>query len=248
MDGWRSRRARLGIWSKPGTEEAPSSGSEIARDEIHLWCASLLRVDPALQALLDDDEVAAAARLRSATLRRRYLVRRAFRRTVLGRYARAGPSAIRYRAGPGGRPELAWSEEELEFNASDSDEVAVLAVTRGQTVGVDVEVIRPIGRLGLLIESSLDAQERATLATGADERAERFLALWAAKEALAKRDGLATELEPQEIPVELTPAASATWQPADGRDGVLVKTTCAGRALWVGVAAPRCTALRSFTF
>ena len=58
------------------------------------------------------------------------------------------PETLRFVRAPLGKPALLGETSGLEFNLSHADWCALLAVTRGRRVGVDVESIR-LGRGGM---------------------------------------------------------------------------------------------------
>src|SRR5947209_8170396 len=109
-------------------------------------------------------------------------------REVLARYLGASPDAIRIVAGPHGKPELAGGE--LSFNLSHSGDIALVAVARARSLGVDVERIDPRRDVSALARRALDpAAATAVLALPAAERPVAFHRAWARREALAKCAG-----------------------------------------------------------
>lgn len=78
-------------------------------------------------------------------LRDRHVARKAFCRLVLSRYLGLAPERIMFCRSPQGKPGLspALQTAGLQFNASSSGPLAVIAVARGIGVGVDVELVRP---------------------------------------------------------------------------------------------------------
>lgn len=64
-------------------------------------------------------------------------------REVLARYLDEEPDAIELRAGEHGKPALADPSSPLRFNLSHSGDLALVAVTQGREVGVDIQKIKP---------------------------------------------------------------------------------------------------------
>lgn len=64
-------------------------------------------------------------------------------RQVLARYLNEDPAEIELRTGEHGKPALADPAATLRFNLSHSGELALVAVTQGREVGVDVQKIKP---------------------------------------------------------------------------------------------------------
>ena len=158
---------------------------------VHLWLASVdSRPDEdALASVLDAHERARAARLRLERDRLRFVHRRAFVRRVLARYLGIAPAQIRIRTSSLGRPELAETCG-IHFNASHSDGVVAVTVTRGQPVGVDIERVRLVHD-ALDLAQGLFAQREVEWLRSIPEagRSRAFLMLWTRKESVVKAAG-----------------------------------------------------------
>jgi len=86
-----------------------------------------------------------------------------------------------------GKPRLASEPERLAFNLSHSGGLALVAVTRGREVGVDVEREKPGRDLAALAERALAPEDAAAVrAAGEEERAPLFYDLWTRHEARLK--------------------------------------------------------------
>jgi 4'-phosphopantetheinyl transferase len=86
-----------------------------------------------------------------------------------------------------GKPRLAAEPERLAFNLSHSGGLALVAVTRGLEVGVDVEREKPERDLVALAERALGAEDAAAVrGAGEEERARVFYGLWVRHEARLK--------------------------------------------------------------
>jgi 4'-phosphopantetheinyl transferase len=86
-----------------------------------------------------------------------------------------------------GKPRLATEPERLAFNLSHSGALALIAVTRGREVGIDVEREKPERDLAALAERALAPEDAAAVrAAGEEERAPLFYGLWARHEARLK--------------------------------------------------------------
>jgi 4'-phosphopantetheinyl transferase len=174
-----------------------SSGSPDTDARVHVWSAWLddVRPDAAALELLDGRERARAERFRAERDRDRYVARHAFLRRVLSGYLDEAPAAIEIRVTPAGRPSLdaRW---QLDISTSHDDGLAVIAVTRGGSVGIDVERVRPMDDALDLAESHLTTREQAWLAAHPAGPSRAFLELWTRKEAAVKAlgTGLATPL------------------------------------------------------
>ena len=95
-----------------------------------------------------------------------------------------------------GKPFVVGNED-LSFSLSHSGSVALLAVARGASVGIDVEAIRPRPNLQKLAARVLDPEALAAFRAADDsQQLVAFLQAWTAKEAYLKAIGLgiATDL------------------------------------------------------
>jgi 4'-phosphopantetheinyl transferase len=118
-------------------------------------------------------------------------------REVLGCYLGEEPAEIELQMGEHGKPALADSSSPLRFNLSHSGGLALVAVTHGREVGIDVERIRPRRGLPKLAERALDPSAAAAVrATLPAERSAAFHQAWTRREAIAKclGTGLGTPL------------------------------------------------------
>ena len=131
----------------PVTDVTPwalaASPPALGAGEVHAWCVDLdaAGADGGAEATgLSADERARAARFHFARDRVRFLRGRAALRHLLAGYAGLEARALVFAQGAHGKPALPGTG--LEFNLSHSGGCAVLAVTRGRRVGVDVERIQ----------------------------------------------------------------------------------------------------------
>lgn len=107
---------------------------------------------------------------------------RAALRRLLGERIGVAPSALRFEAGPRGKPRLAGGG--YEFNVSHSGAHALIAISPQVHVGVDIERIDETADIAGLASIALTADERVSL-----DRA-GFFERWVAKEAALKALGL----------------------------------------------------------
>lgn len=177
--------------------------------------------------LLAPDEIERADRFYFEKHRRRYTVGRAALRQILGRYLDFAPEKLIFAYGEKGKPELAGGLEEsgIQFNLSNSDEAALLGVTQGLTVGVDIELINPEFATREIAERFFSAPEVQCLrALPAEIQSEAFFSCWTRKEAYIKAlgEGLSVPLDSFEVAfapdvpaallaVRVNPAEVARW-------------------------------------
>ncbi|HEX8815971.1 MAG TPA: 4'-phosphopantetheinyl transferase superfamily protein [Terriglobales bacterium] len=217
---------------------------ELPPSEAHVWLANLDLDDVTISRisrLLNADEQSRATRFKVDDARNQFIVSRGLLRMVLGKYLKADPTELAFRAGPQGKPELA-QDGAIDFNLSHTRSLVAIAVTHAGAIGVDVERIRENVDSLQLAERYFSKQEFAWVRShSVSKRAAAFFSCWTAKEAYIKAlggglsiplDGFAivpdaTKSELQlEVPAD--PDASANWTlrrlqlPADFRGAAAV--------------------------
>ena len=125
-------------------------------------------------------------------------------RSILAAYLDSDPLAARFVVAPGGKPRLdpAWTASPLSFNLSHSRGRALVAVSLGREVGVDVERLRrdlPIERLAARFFAPREIA--ALRSTPETVRPAAFFACWTRKEAYmkARGDGISRPLDDFEV-------------------------------------------------
>lgn len=183
-------------------------------DALHVWTVDLRCTAQDLERLatvLSKDEHARAAGFRFEHHRRRFVVRRAALRSILGAYGSVAPSAVDYRPGPWGKLELATADvSPLCFNASHSNDWALVAVTTRHRVGVDIEMVRDIAEqddIERRFFSPAEVNELGGLEGPA--RVLGFYLAWTRKEALIKAIGLGLHMPLDCFDVTVVPGQPA---------------------------------------
>jgi 4'-phosphopantetheinyl transferase len=188
---------------------------ELAAEEVHVWriplecgTADLDR----LRTLLADDERQRSERFYFEKDRRYFIAGRGALRSLVAGYLARHPSEIRFAYTSYGKPMLAGQsgEVELRFNLSHSHGLALLAVTRGRDVGVDLEHIRDDLNGEQLAERFFSPREVEILRSLAPElRREAFFHCWTRKEAYIKANGKGLSLPLDQFDVTLRPGEPA---------------------------------------
>ena len=170
---------------------------------MHLWLMHLdqpARPLEELTASLDADERQRSARFRFDVHRGRFETARGLLRHVLGQYTGLAASAVAFRYGNAGKPALAGpvGRPTVAFNLSHSGPYALLGLTSGEDIGVDIEVTRDIPDHEDIARSSFATEECDELfRLPPARRPDAFLACWTRKEAYVKAlgDGLLAPLD-----------------------------------------------------
>ena len=186
------------IQAQPNWPAAPSRTVLHAR-EIHLWRAKISRSAKLARcsSVLSPDELVRAARFHFPEDSNRFIATCAAVRMILARYLGAEPSALEFGTGCHGKPFVVNPFMDIRFNVSHSHDLAIVAVSRGREVGVDVEWVQPDIEFEPIAEHYFEPQENWELrTTPKDERASRFFDLWTQKEARLKAEGVGLVGEP----------------------------------------------------
>jgi 4'-phosphopantetheinyl transferase len=173
-------------------EEPPS----LADDAVHVWRVPLVSEDEAraLRPLLSDAERVRADRFFRDAHRIRYTIAHGWLRRILSFYVSEEATALVFEEGAHGKPALAASAAHsgVQFNLAHSAELALIAVTRGRAVGVDLEQWDAEIEHIELSERFFSPSERAALRAlegMGDAVVAAFFAAWSRKEAYLKATG-----------------------------------------------------------
>lgn len=163
--------------------------------EVHVWCANLEEaalVARRLERLLSEDERRRAAAFYFEEDRCRFMMARAVLRELLGSYLHIAPAALRFALDAYGKPWLAHPTNlgEMHFNVAHSHGLALYAMARDRTVGVDVEQVRAEFPYEDIAAEFFSCDENAVLRTLPPcRRSEGFFFYWTCKEAYLKAIG-----------------------------------------------------------
>ena len=129
------------------------------------------------EVLLTDEERARAARFHFEKDRVHWSRARSALRAVLARYVKAAPLDISFAWGAHGKP----SVEGVEFNLSHAGGWAMIAVSEGAAVGIDLEAIRGNVEIAQLLERIGETQLSGST--------QELFQVWARREARTKAIG-----------------------------------------------------------
>ncbi|MGE5336099.1 MAG: 4'-phosphopantetheinyl transferase family protein [Nitrososphaerota archaeon] len=154
-------------------------------DGVHIWRAALDGAGwPGPERLPAPERERAATFLREDA-RRRWLASRWALRRVLATYLEVPAEAVEIEEGDRSKPRLR-GDGPLRFNLSHSGGLALIAVTEGREVGVDLELVEPGRDLVALAERALGADAAAVRDASPADRPARFYAAWTHHEAQLK--------------------------------------------------------------
>jgi 4'-phosphopantetheinyl transferase len=173
----------------------PTEAVALSADTLDVWAARLEGVSARwneLRAILSDAERQRAEQFRLDEPRRRFEITRAALRMLLGRYLGTPVSGVELAIDHRGKPRLAGDRgaDDIHFNLAHSGSIALIAVTAGCDVGVDVERIRAAGHVEQIARRYFHpAESQAILSAVPSARDAVFLRCWTGKEAVLKAIG-----------------------------------------------------------
>jgi len=143
--------------------------------------------------LLSDDELKRADRFRFEKHKRRFTVARGNLRLVLNEYTGIEPQDIRFKLMTHGKPYIVQEQNPalISFNLSHSNELAVVAICRGNSIGVDVEYVeKNRSFIELAMRYFLKNEVAYLVDLPEEEQQKAFYRIWTLKEAWMKATGI----------------------------------------------------------
>ena len=184
-----------------GASLGPAASFALAEADLHIWAIELKGADSIVtrcHSLLSDAEKARAARFYREEHRRKYTLSHGVLRTLLGAYLGVSPASIQYRFGHARKPFLAAGHAALQFNLSDSGDLALIGFAQTCDLGVDLEFVKRMADMESIARRFFSPEECSELLSlDLSERTEAFFRCWTRKEAYLKAlgDGLAAPLD-----------------------------------------------------
>jgi 4'-phosphopantetheinyl transferase len=183
---------------------------QLGTTDVHAWVVPLDVTPQACEGLLATlapDERQRACEFRFDAPRRRYVIARSALRRLLGDYLDAEPASIHLTVDQNQKPHLAsqHAAADLHFNVSHSGDLAVIGVSLGCEVGVDVEQLRDVGHLEQIARRFFHPSETNAVLSAADSaRNLAFLRCWTGKEAILKAlgTGIVGNLPDFQVPID----------------------------------------------
>ncbi len=166
-----------------------------SENEIHVWRTQLdfssAQIEQLWQ-LLSIEEQKRGLRYKFAQHKRRFTAAKGMLRLILSQYLNQAPEQINFTYNAHGKPQLdQGSKLSLEFNTSDSNEIALFAISATEPVGVDLEFIhKEIDAEAIARRFFSDYEVRELLELPNEQRNAAFFNIWTRKEAFIKALGL----------------------------------------------------------
>jgi 4'-phosphopantetheinyl transferase len=164
---------------------------ELKTNDVHVWQIDLsgeYKKCGSYKEILSADEVQKVERFKSIQLRTRALAMRVQLRQLLSVYLKIDPALLEFKITEFGKPYIV--DATLSFNVSHSNDSALVAISLGNKLGVDIEHWRYLDNLEGLVERNFSESEKAQWKDVADTQREAiFFDIWTCKEAFIKATG-----------------------------------------------------------
>lgn len=221
--------------------------------QVHLWCCRTDIGDSEFadcDALLSDIEQRQAVRFDDVKATIAFTAAHGWLRRVLAAYLDLAPQKLRFSREADGKPVLETSDisRTIAFNLSHSGDLAIVAVTAGMPIGVDIERVEPKQR-AFANEGLAPGEAIALAAVAPHDRDEAFMRCRTRKEAYLKAlgTGLNTPLSDFEMSIDAParllrvgsdPNEAACWQlanlkPAPGYCGAVAARQHGWACVWM---------------
>lgn len=154
--------------------------------------------------LIPSSEIERVARLRNPQDHRRAMTRSILTRLIVGKFLLMPAEQIVFGVSDFGKPFIVFPDSCLQFNLSHSGDEILWGFSWSAAIGVDIEILRPIGDTDLIVNRFMRSDERAQFqSVRPDQKAKAFLAWWTRKEACVKALGLGLSVPLQHIVVPI---------------------------------------------
>ena len=181
---------------------------DIESHQVDVWRVSLELATASVKLLgsyLSADESQRAAQLHFPEDRKRFITAHGCLRDILARYLHCEPRQLTFSTGEHGKPALT-SHKGINFNLAHSGDYALIAITRGRRVGVDVERVRQDLEMEKIARRYFSKREVSELmALPQEDRKVAFFNCWTRKEAYIKAHGLGLSQPLDSFDVSLSP-------------------------------------------
>lgn len=240
--------AKLLTAAAPEALLAQLGRSRVEPDTVHVWAFTLEAPEPFValcRSVLSDDERHRADRFVFERDRIRYTVAHAVLRHLLSRYCDQRPESLSFSNTPSGKPAL-WTGTDrvspLCFNLTHSEDRALLGVSAGRELGIDLEKVRSNIEALAISRHYFFGSERAAIENAPpDSRDNVFFRYWVAKEAVLKAQGIGLGFPLDRFCVEFLQDDRARIQTLDPDrlEGDWTVRMLPGEASWPAAVAAR---------
>lgn len=181
---------------------------------LDIWHINLNQDPELLPPVLDQKELTRESRFHFDHHRRQFKVSHIATRLILSFYSTIDPAKLIFKQNDFGKPFL-LNEEQLLFNLSHSNEMAICAVSDGEELGVDIEQNRPLNYLEMAERFFSSIEFNIFSSLSSCQQQEAFFSCWTRKEAYIKAKGLGLSIPLEQFAVSLAPGLPASLLSSD---------------------------------
>ena len=172
--------------------QALAQVSTLAHNVVHIWVITLdcySEQQKLYETFLSVDEKNRAYRLSSSVLKERFIACHGKLREILATYtATLAPERLIFNMNSFGKPFLC-NFDDIQFNLTYSEDIAMLAIARNRVVGIDLEKRRDIEMNAIAARFFSESEIAELDAEGEKMRKHVFFRTWVRKEAYTKALG-----------------------------------------------------------
>lgn len=182
---------------------------ELPEDEVHIWNFDMnkyLNQFDEFVDILSSDELIRASKFHFDRDKNRFIISRGLLRFFLNFYTSIPAAEIKFITNSFGKPSLSIDDNstQLHFNLSHSKNFLSIGFSNDNSIGVDVELIKPLKDHLEIAKRFFSASEVGQLLSfSADKIPDGFYSCWTAKEAVIKLSGEGLSFPLKEFDVEL---------------------------------------------
>jgi len=200
-----SNTNEIDIWA------SQDSYTELQPNEIHIWL-NYLNVHEArikhLYPLLSFEEKERSERFKFYKHRKAFIASHGFMHNVLANYIDTPANEINFSQSEFGKPFIKEKQnsDNIQFNLSHSHNMAILAVCKNNSVGIDIEyAIRETDWLSISQRFFTPNEQQQFFKLNDALQKDAFFKIWTRKEAHMKVTGLGLSLAPTQFEVSVPP-------------------------------------------
>ncbi len=191
------------------------SDKNLSHGAIHVWL-NYLNIHQAklkhLYPLLSDAEKARSEQFKFFKHRKHFIASHGFLHTVLAYYLDTPAGHILFSHGNNGKPSIIDEQnpQQIQFNMSHSNNLAILAICKGHQLGIDIEFMeRKTDWQGVGKRFFTPNEQQAIARLPEEQQKEAFYRVWTRKEAHMKVTGEGLRLPPTQFEVSVPPSPAA---------------------------------------
>jgi 4'-phosphopantetheinyl transferase len=183
----------------------------LEQNEVHVWNFRLEdcnRRRDLLGSLLSQYEIDRVDRFHMDNNKNRFIYSRGLLRILISAYTDIKPSSVNLAYNMYGKPELEKNKNisSIHFNLSYSEDTIYIGFLKNNSIGIDIEFLKPISNFFELAERYFtDSEIRQLKALPKEKQLEGFYTCWTGKEAVIKAIGGGLSIPLKDFNILITP-------------------------------------------